>query len=85
MIDRPNENSALIDKVTEVINEVRPLLQADGGNIELVSVAEDTGVVSVRLQGACKGCPGAAMTLKMGVERLLKEKVPSITEVVAVD
>ena len=85
MIDRPSENSALIDKVTEVINEVRPLLQADGGNIELVSVAEDTGVVSVRLQGACKGCPGAAMTLKMGVEKLLKEKVPRITEVVAVD
>ncbi len=85
MSDQPNENSALIDKVTEVINEVRPLLQADGGNIELVSVAEDTGVVSVRLQGACKGCPGAGMTLKMGVERLLKEKVPSITEVVAVE
>lgn len=85
MCDRPNENSALIDKVTEVINEVRPLLQADGGNIELVSVAEDTGVVQVRLVGACKGCPGAAMTLKMGVERLLKEKVPSVTEVVAVE
>lgn len=85
MNDRPNENSALTDKVTEVIDEVRPLLQADGGNIELVSVAEDTGVVSVRLQGACKGCPGAAMTLKMGVERLLKEKVPGISEVVAVE
>ncbi len=85
MNDRPNENSALIDKVTEVIDEVRPLLQADGGNIELVGVAEDTGVVSVRLQGACKGCPGAAMTLKMGVERLLKEKVPGISEVVAVE
>jgi Fe-S cluster biogenesis protein NfuA len=85
MIDRPNENSALFDKVTEVIDQVRPLLQADGGNIELVSVAEDTGVVSVRLQGACKGCPGAAMTLKMGVEQLLKEKVPSVTKVVAVE
>ncbi|MBL7132654.1 MAG: NifU family protein [Phycisphaerae bacterium] len=72
-------------KVAEVIDQVRPLLQADGGNIELVSVAEDTGVVSVRLQGACKGCPGAAMTLKMGVERLLKDKVPSVTEVVAVE
>ena len=85
MTDRPNEDSALNDKVTAVIDEVRPLLQADGGNIELVSVAEDTGVVSVRLQGACKGCPGAAMTLKMGVERLLKEKVPGVTEVVAVE
>lgn len=85
MSDRPNENSVLTGKVAEVIDQVRPLLQADGGNIELVSVAEDTGVVSVRLQGACKGCPGAAMTLKMGVERLLKDKVPSVTEVVAVE
>ena len=85
MSDQPNANNALTDKVTEVIDQVRPLLQADGGNIELVSVAEDTGVVSVRLQGACKGCPGAAMTLKMGVERLLRDKVPGIKEVVAVE
>ena len=72
------------DKVQSVIDAIRPLLQQDGGDIELVSVAEDTGVVSVRLQGACKGCPGAQMTLKMGVERHLKEKVPEVTEVVAV-
>ena len=85
MSDQPNANNALIDKVTEVISQVRPLLQADGGNIELVGVAADSGVVQVRLQGACKGCPGAAMTLKMGVERLLKDKVPGITEVVAVE
>ena len=85
MSDRPNAGSVLTGKVTEVIDQVRPLLQADGGNIELVGVAEDTGVVRVRLQGACKGCPGAAMTLKMGVERLLKDKVPGITEVVAVE
>ncbi|RKY27830.1 MAG: NifU family protein [Planctomycetota bacterium] len=71
--------------VKEVIEQIRPLLQADGGDLELVSVAEDTGVVSVRLQGACKGCPGAQMTLKMGVERHLKEKVPEVTEVVAVE
>ena len=73
------------DKVQEIIQEIRPLLQADGGDIELVGVAEDTGIVSVRLQGACRGCPGAQMTLKMGVERHLKEKVPEVTEVVAVD
>lgn len=72
------------DKVQSVIDAIRPLLQQDGGDIELVNVAEDTGVVSVRLQGACKGCPGAQMTLKMGVERHLKEKVPEVTEVVAV-
>jgi len=71
-------------RVQEVIDTLRPLLQADGGDIELVDVQEDKGVVSVRLQGACRGCPGAAMTLKMGVERHLKEKVPQVTEVVAV-
>ncbi len=71
--------------VREVIEHIRPMLQADGGDIELVGVDEATGVVSVRLQGACKGCPGAQMTLKMGVERHLKEKVPEVTEVVAVD
>ncbi|MCD4824994.1 MAG: NifU family protein [Phycisphaerae bacterium] len=73
------------DKIRPLIEEIRPMLQADGGDIELVSVDEETGVVSVRLQGACKGCPGAQMTLKMGVERHLKEKVPEVTEVVAVD
>jgi len=72
------------DKVQSVIDAIRPLLQQDGGDIELVDVDEATGVVSVRLQGACKGCPGAQMTLKMGVERHLKEKVPEVTEVVAV-
>lgn len=73
------------DKVEKVIDEIRPMLQADGGDIELVEVAEETGVVSVRLQGACKGCPGAAMTLKMGVERKLKQEVPEVSSVEAVD
>ena len=72
------------DKVRQVIDQIRPFLQQDGGDIELVSVEESTGVVSVRLEGACKGCPGAQMTLKMGVERQLKEKVPEVTEVIAV-
>ena len=72
-------------KVKGVIDRIRPVLQADGGDIELVGVDEGKGVVSVRLQGACRGCPGARMTLKMGVERHLKEKVPEISEVVAVD
>jgi Fe-S cluster biogenesis protein NfuA len=76
---------SLKEQVAPIIETIRPMLQADGGDIELVDVAEDTGVVSVRLQGACKGCPGAQMTLKMGVERHLKEKVPEVTEVVAVD
>lgn len=78
-------NGSFSDRVQGLVDEIRPMLQRDGGDIELVSAAEDTGVVSVRLQGACKGCPGAAMTLKMGVERHLKEHIPEVTEVVAVE
>ena len=73
------------ENVEAIIQQIRPMLQADGGDIELVDVAEDTGVVSVRLQGACKGCPGAQMTLKMGVERELQQHIPEVTEVIAVD
>ena len=69
--------------VEGVIEEIRPHLQADGGDIALVDVTED-GVVRVRLLGACQGCPGAMMTLKMGVERMLKEKVPGVASVEAV-
>lgn len=72
------------DKVAEVIQTIRPMLQGDGGDIELVGVDEDNSV-RVRLQGACKGCPGAQMTLKNGVERLLQEKVPEVKAVIAVD
>ena len=67
------------EQIEAVINEIRPMLQADGGDIELIDVQD--GVVKVRLQGACAGCPGAAMTLKMGVERLLKSKVPGVKSV----
>jgi Fe-S cluster biogenesis protein NfuA len=70
----------LKEKVQKVIDTVRPNLQADGGDIELVDVTED-GVVKVKLQGACRGCPGAAMTLKAGVERLLKANVPEVKSV----
>lgn len=70
------------EKVEEILKEVRPMLQRDGGDIELIEV-KDNGQVLVKLQGACAGCPGATMTLKMGVERILKEKVPGVTEVVA--
>ncbi len=62
------------EKVAKVIEEIRPMLQADGGDVELVEV-EDSGVVKLRLQGACAGCPGAQMTLKNGIERMLREKV----------
>ena len=65
------------EQIQAVIDEIRPSLQADGGDIELVNVTPE-GMVQVRLQGACHGCPGAAMTLKMGVERLLKKRIPEV-------
>jgi len=68
------------DKVQTVIDEIRPKLQADGGDIELVEVTAD-GIVRVRLQGACSGRPGAAMTLKAVVESLLKRRVPEVKSV----
>ena len=67
------------EQVQNVINQIRPMLQADGGDIELVDVED--GVVKVRLQGACAGCPGAQMTLKMAVERKLKEQIPEVERV----
>ncbi len=71
------------EKVESVLNEVRPALQADGGDVELVDVSED-GIVSVRLVGACAGCPMATMTLKNGIEKILKDKLPEVKEVVSV-
>ena len=71
------------EKVKEIIESVRPALQGHGGDIELIETNEDN-TVKVRLQGACQGCPGAAMTMKMGIERILKEKVPEVKEVVAI-
>ena len=71
-------------KVSDIIEAIRPNLQSHGGDIELLSVDSDN-TVRVRLQSACSGCPGAQMTLKMGVERLLKEKIPQVKEVIAVD
>jgi Fe-S cluster biogenesis protein NfuA len=71
------------EQVQEALNLVRPALQADGGDVELVDVTED-GVVSVRLKGACGSCPMSTMTLKMGIERTLKEKVPGVKAVVQV-
>lgn len=76
--------ASLTERVTEVITELRALVQRDGGDIELVNVDDQSGVVSIRFQGACVGCPGAAMTLKMGIERNLRERVPEVTEVIAV-
>jgi len=71
------------DQIEEVLGLIRPQLQADGGDVEYVDVTED-GVVSVRLTGACGSCPMSTMTLKMGIERILVEKVPGVKEVVQV-
>jgi len=70
------------DKVEEVLNQIRPKLMMDGGNVELVDVND--GVVKLKLTGACAGCAMATMTLKMGIERILKQEVPEVKEVVAV-
>ncbi len=71
------------EKVEGILNKIRPGLVADGGNVELVNV--DNGTVKVRLTGACAGCPMSTMTLKMGIEQILKREIPGVKEVVAVD
>jgi Fe-S cluster biogenesis protein NfuA len=71
------------EKVEEALNQVRPGLQADGGDVELVDVSED-GIVKVRLKGACGGCPMSQLTLKQGIERHLKNQVPEVKTVLSV-
>jgi Fe-S cluster biogenesis protein NfuA len=68
------------EKVQKVIDQVRPMLQADGGDVELVDVVD--GVVTVRLKGACAGCPMSQMTLRNGIERVLKKEIPEIKSVI---
>jgi len=75
--------NGLRQRVEDALQLIRPALQADGGDVELVDVAED-GVVRVRLQGACGGCPMANITLQMGIERTLKQQVPEVTAVESV-
>ena len=70
------------DKVEEVLNKIRPNLKRDGGNVELVDVND--GTVKLKLTGACAGCPMSTLTLKMGIERILKQEIPEVKEVVAV-
>jgi len=71
------------DKVEEVLNKVRPLLIRDGGDVELIEVNDD-GTVKVKLTGACAGCPMSTITLKMGIEKILKEEVPEVKQVISV-
>ncbi len=75
MIDR--------EKLESVLDKVRPAIQADGGDVELINIREDN-VVEVRLKGACVGCPMATLTLKAGIERIVKEEIPEVVEVISV-
>lgn len=77
------QSPSVRDRVQDVINMIRPAVQADGGDIELVDVNGE-GVVSIRFHGACHGCPSSTMTLHMGIERNLRDKVPEVTQVVPV-
>ncbi|MBM4107625.1 MAG: NifU family protein [Phycisphaerae bacterium] len=80
--DRTND-APLRERVERVLNLIRPAVQSDGGDVELVSITPD-GVVQIRLHGACVGCPSSAMTLQVGIERNLKAHVPEVTAVRAV-
>ncbi len=71
------------DQIVEALKKIKPMLQADGGDVELVSI-EESGIVKVRLQGACAGCPMSQMTLKNGIEKILKQEVPGVTSVESV-
>ena len=82
-LETPTDPRALtIENVERVLDELRPYLMADGGNVEIVEI--DGPVVKVRLQGACGSCPSSTMTLKMGIERKLRESIPEVSEVVQV-
>ena len=72
------------EKILEVLDSIRPAIQADGGDVELMAYREEDGVVEVRLLGACESCPISMMTLREGIERRLKNSIPGIMEVTAV-
>ena len=76
--------AALYERVEQIIDRIRPAVQSDGGDLELVDVT-DQGVVKIRLHGACVGCPSSSMTLHMGIERNVREKVPEVTAVEQVE
>ncbi len=80
----PQSPASVKDRVQSVINWLRPIIQSDGGDLELVDVSSQ-GVVQVRFHGACVGCPSSTNTLQQGIERNIREKVPEVTQVVAID
>ena len=82
-MENMNGDDEMKENIQKAINQIRPNLQADGGDVELVDVTDDC-IVKVKLLGACRGCPMSQMTLKMGIEKYLKKEVPEVKEVVAV-
>jgi Fe-S cluster biogenesis protein NfuA len=70
-------------QVEAILDKIRPAIQSDGGDVELINIREDK-VIEVRLQGACKGCPMSTLTLKAGIERVIKEEIPEVKEVISV-
>lgn len=84
LTDQQPSPGEIADRVAQVLDRIRPSIQADGGDIELVEVTSK-GVVRIRLHGACVGCPSAAMTLRLGIERNLIEHVPGVTSVEPID
>ena len=83
MTTAQNPSLPIRERVQGVLNLIRPAIQADGGDVELVDVDAE-GVVQIRFHGACHGCPSSTMTLQMGIERNLREKVPEVTQVIPV-
>jgi Fe-S cluster biogenesis protein NfuA len=80
--NHPDWREEMREKVEQALAKIRPMLERDGGSVELISV--DGSVIKVRLTGACHGCPMSQMTLKSGIERIIKQEIPEVTEVVAV-
>jgi len=78
-----SEVNAIRERVESALERIRPAVQMDGGDVQLVDVTED-GVVTVQMMGACGGCPMSMLTLKAGIERIIKSQVPEVTEIVAV-
>lgn len=84
MASTASKQPSLRDRVTRILDRIRPAVQSDGGDVEMVDVS-DQGVVTIRLHGACVGCPSSQMTLKVGIEKNLKDYIPEVTQVVAID
>jgi Fe-S cluster biogenesis protein NfuA len=85
MPGRPRHADSVLqvrDEVAAVVEKLRPMVQADNGDLALIDVDEDTGLVTVELSGACVSCPASTVTLKAGIERILKDRVPGVTEVI---